>query len=294
MMSIGYPIGGMIAGAVTATMLAAHGWVSIFFVGFVLALIVAPIVVLYLPESMSFLLERRPKRALERINETLALYGHSPLATLPPVETKPLAPYAGLFKGDQRRATLVVATVSLLTFLTIYFFLSWQPKMLVDIGFSATGAAKAAGASSFCGAVGCALFGLISRRIPGRRLAQISIFFLGASVICFGILPPIIPAILSAAMVAGLSVAASTVGLHVVIADAFPPAYRSTGAGFAIGIGRIGSALGPAIAGGLFSKGLMRGEVAGALGLSAIAACLILILVHRRSAADTIAVGNGS
>jgi len=282
MMSIGYPIGGIVGGAVAAFLLPVYDWRAVFLFGAAIGILLWPLVIWRLPESLSFLLERRSTSSLLRVNSLLERFGHSRLSDLPPVVINRKAPYREIFRGTQLDVTARVSAISFLTYLTIYFFLSWQPKILVDLGFGASTAASIASASSFAGACGCLLFGLLSRFLHGRVLAMFSIFGLGVCVIAFGTLPAS-PALIAIALLAGSFVAAATVGLYVTVADAFEPHMRATGTGFIVGIGRIGSALSPGLAGILFSMGGGRGGVAVAIGMCAVVAGGLLIRLPRHS-----------
>jgi benzoate transport len=278
MMSIGYPIGGMVGGPVAAFLLRYYDWRAVFLFGGAIGLLLAPFVIWRLPESLSFLLERRSESSLMRVNALLARFGHRPLAGLPPAPIKHRTPYAEIFRSTQLRITAQVSAISFLTFLTIYFFLSWQPKILVDLGFGVSTAASIAGASSFAGACGCAIFGVLSRRFDGRTLAVASILGLGVSVIAFGSVPSSVTAlIIIVAMLAGSCVAAATIGLFVTAADAFEPHVRATGTGFIVGIGRLASSLSPSLAGGLFALGSGRASVCAAIGACAVIAGVMLI-----------------
>jgi MFS family permease len=285
MMSIGFPIGGVIGGWVAALLLRYYDWRAVFLFGAAMGLLLLPLVVWRLPESLSFLLERRSKSSLMRVNALLARFGHEPLAGLPPAAIAHSMPYGEIFRGTQLRITTQVSAISFLTFLTIYFFLSWQPKILVDLGFDVATAAAISGASSFAGVCGCAIFAVLSRRFDGRILAVASILGLGAWVVAFGSVPPSLAALIIVAVLAGSCVAAATIGLYVTAADAFEPHVRATGTGFIIGMGRVGSALSPSLAGGLFALGSGRAGVSAAIGACAIIAGVMLIRLPRRSPA---------
>lgn len=283
-MSIGYPLGGAAGGLIAALLLRHFDWRAVFLLGGVVSVLVAPLVLRYLPESLAFLLERRDARSLDRVNAVLSRFGHPGLGALPPTQPRRPAPYREIFRGAQLAPTSLVCLVSLLMFMTIYFFLSWQPTVLVGLGFGVSTASTIAGASSFAGALACAVFAVASRRIDGRTLAVVSILGLGVSVIAFGLVPPSLPLLVIVALLAGGSVAAATVGLYVTAAEVFAPAMRATGTGLVIGVGRVGSALAPAIAGGLFAAGAGRAGVAAAMGACAIVASALLLLTLRRPA----------
>jgi benzoate transport len=286
MMSIGFPIGGVLGGWVAAFLLAHYDWRAVFLFGAAMGLLLFPLVAWRLPESLSFLLERRSKSSLIRVNALLERFGHAPLADLPPPATNERMPYGEIFRGPQLRITALVSAISFLTFLTIYFFLSWQPKILVDLGFGVSMAASISGASSFAGVCGCAIFALLSRRFDGRILAVASILGLGVFVVAFGSVPPSLTALIIVAALAGSCVAAATIGLYVTAADAFEPHVRATGTGFIVGMGRLGSALSPSLAGSLFALGGGRGSVSAAIGVCAIIAGAMLIWLPRRPPAS--------
>ena len=189
-----------------------------------------------------------------------------------------------IFRGHQRRITAQVAAISFLTFLTNYYFLSWQPKILVDLGYGASTAASVSGASSLAGACACVIFGMLSRRFDARLLAIISITGLGVCVIAFGLVAPTLPGLVKVSLLAGGCVAAATVGLYVTAAAVFEPHVRATGTGFIIGIGRLGSALAPTLAGSLFALGGGRGSVSALIGACAVIASVMLFRLPRRAA----------
>ena len=283
MMSIGYPLGGLIGGVAAALLLRLYDWQAVFVFGAAAALLLFPVIVWRLPESLAFLLERRNGKSLARVNALLARFGHGPLAGLPAARVKRGAPYADIFRGMQLRITLQVAAISFLTFLTNYYFLSWQPKILVNLGYSVATAASVAGASSLAGACGCVIFGVLSRRFDSRSLAVVSILGLGAGVIAFGSIAPTLTDLTIVSLLAGSCVAAATTGLYVTAAAAFDPHVRATGTGFIIGIGRVGSALSPSLAGSLFALGGGRASISALMGGCAVIAGLLLIRLPRRS-----------
>lgn len=99
-----------------------------------------PIVLWRLPESVDFLLSRRPARALEKLNRLMALMGHAPLSQLPaPVTGESVQgnTVAALFKNGLARPTLMLWAGFFLLMFSVYFSLSWTPKLLVQAGLSA-------------------------------------------------------------------------------------------------------------------------------------------------------------
>jgi MFS family permease len=278
MMSVGYPLGGALGGAASAVLLRYFDWQSVFALGALLTLLVLPFAAAQLPESLAFLLTRRRHDSLIRVNAVLRRFGHADLPALPPVDEDRRAPYREIVRGRQLPVTLVVCVISLLMYMTIYFFLSWQPSMLVGLGLDPSAAATVSSASSLAGAFACVVFGVVSRRVSGHALAVVSILGLGFAVVAFGLVPAAPALVVVVAVLAGGGVAAATVGLLVTAAEAFPAPLRATGTGVVLGVGRVGSALAPALAGTLFAAGATRPTVAAVMGGFAVLAGVLLVL----------------
>lgn len=278
MMSMGYPLGAALGGVVAAFLLAHFDWRAVFLFGAAISLAAVPLVVWHLPESLSYLLDRRRPTSLARVNAVLHRFGHGPLAALPAAEVRQRTVYREILRRGPRATTVLVCLVSLLMFLTNYFFLSWQPSILVKLGFGVSGAAAISGASSLAGAVSCVLFALVARRIDGRALAVVAILGLGVLVIAFGLVPAAHPTLVVVAVLTGFCDTAAVVGLYATAANVFGPTVRATGTGLMIGVGRIGSVLAPATAGSLFALGGSRANVSIVMGMCAILAGVVLLI----------------
>lgn len=281
--SIGFPIGGVLGGLLAAVLIAHAGWRSIFIVGAVAGLALVPLVVWALPESITYLLERRPKAALPRINAVLAGFGHQPLQNLPPAPRNMRLPYLSIFKRQHVVGTFCASLFSFLTWVAIFFFLSWQTHMLASSGLSVATAAAISGSSSMSGALGVLFFALAARHLDDRRLSVVSVLGLGASLVAFGLAPANIWALAVSAALVGAFITGATVALYVVTTAAFESRVLATGSGFVIGVGRIGSAVAPGLGGILFAQGLDRDWVAGMMGVCAFAAAVIMWLMPRSS-----------
>jgi len=73
----------------------------------------------------------------------------------------------------------------------------------------------------------------------------------------FAVMPPLPQWITTAVLMAtGFGVIAAQVGLNTLTAMIYPVEMRSTGLGWALGVGRIGSILGPAVGGVMLATGL--------------------------------------
>ena len=285
LMAAGYPIGTIIGGSIAAVLLAQHGWQSVFVFGAVVTIAFIPLVLLFAPESISFLLHKRPANALERINRRLAVMGHAPLNSLPdPVATHRKVPMADLFSADHRRLTILLTIAYLAHIMTFYFILKWIPKIVVDMGYAPSAAAGVLVAASAGGATGSLLLGLLTGRV---RLLVLTIASMAASVllVClFGRGASNLAQLSMLAAAAGFATNAGVVGLYALLARCFPTQIRATATGFVVGVGRGGSALAPALAGFLFASGSSLSLVAMLMSLGSAIAILALLGLRNRVA----------
>lgn len=282
LMAAGYPVGTIVGGTVSAILLAHFDWRAVFGFGAICSMLFIPLVLWRAPESISFLMHKRPPGALQRINSTLARMGHPPVAELgqPDADASPRAPIVELFSPVLMRATLLLTVAYLAHIMTFYFILKWIPKIVVDMGFPPPEAAGVLVWASIGGATGSLILGLLTGKI---RVLSLTIAAMAAStalVILFGREQSDLGSLSIVAACVGFATNAGVVGLYALIAQSFPTSVRATATGFVIGVGRGGSALAPALAGFLFAAGHDLQTVAILMGLGSLVAAAALLAFH--------------
>lgn len=275
-MTNGYPLGGMFGGFVAAGLLHWFDWRAVFLFGAAVSLVLLPLVLWWLPEPMAFLLARRDDRTLTKVNALLSRYGHEAVDGLPPPPPPAPAAYRAIIGGRQLGATLRITAINLLFITTVYYFLSWLPQLVVGAGFSPSIGTSVSATANFAGVVAAIGFGVAAGRVGLRPLLAAAMVGFGIAVAVFGYTPASLPLLALVAAVAGACQFSCMAGLYTMVAETFPAQMRATGAGFVMGIGRIGAALSPAIAGAVFGLGGGRGEVSAMMGLGALLAGLIV------------------
>ena len=116
-------------------------WPDLLFLTLVLFPATFALVWLLLPESVSYLVQRRPAGALERINATLLRLGHRTVDTLPDaVRELRQGSWRQLFEPGRARATTLFTIAYFAHIMTFYFMLKWIPKIVVDMGFEPSSA----------------------------------------------------------------------------------------------------------------------------------------------------------
>jgi len=282
LMAGGYPLGAIVGGVIVSVLLSYFSWRSVFVFGAMLTASFIPVVWLLLPESVSFLVEKRPRNALDRINDTLRRMGHAAIDQLP--EQKSAAKRAGvarLFEPGQAKITILLTAAFFAHIMTFYFFVKWIPKLVVDMGYAASLAGSVLVWFNVGGLLGSVLFGLLTQRFRLRPLVIIALVLSAAAVSAFGLSPTDLLRLSITAAVGGFFANAAVVGMYAMFAQSFPTHVRAGGTGFAIGFGRGGAALGPIAAGLLFAAGGSLAAVALIMSVGSVLGALAIGVLGR-------------
>ncbi|QQN73543.1 MFS transporter [Croceicoccus sp. YJ47] len=285
LMAAGYPLGNVIGGSVAAQLLAFYDWRAIFQFGAVVSLLFIPVVWFGAPESINFLMHKRPPDALLKINAILARMKKPAIGALPPPDAERERPgFKTLLSGSHLLPTAALTFVYFAHIMTFYFILKWIPKIVADMGFAPSSAATVLVWASVGGLLGSVTLGLLTLRVRVFWLTVLAMLLSAAAVVWFGQIRSDLAELSMAAAIAGFVTNAGVVGIYAVVANAFPTEFRASGTGVVIGFGRGGSALAPALAGFLFSAGYGLGSVALLMALGSLMGAVVLTLVVRRIA----------
>lgn len=288
----GYPIGATIGGSIAAILLEAYGWRSVFIFGGVATAAMIPLVLWRLPESVDFLASRRPAGALKKLNALMRKMQRQELTELPAQTTTGThsSPVTGLFVGGMARSTLLLWAAFFLLMFSFYFALSWTPKLLVSAGLSARQGITGGVLLNIGGIVGGSAFGLLASRFNLGSLTAAALTITALAMAAFGATTGNLAASFAIAAVLGAFIFGSMAGLYAFAPAIYSAAVRTTGMGWAIGIGRIGAILAPLIAGMLLDGGWQAPQLYYAYGLPLIAAMLAVLALRQSHA--TLPVGS--
>lgn len=284
LMAGGYPIGTIVGGLISSWLLSRFAWPAVFMFGAAATLCFVPLVLWAAPESVEFLLHRRPPGALGHINAVLRRMGRQEIDALPPLAAgRPRAGPAALFAPGLAPVTVLLTLAYLAHIMTFYFILKWIPKIVVDMGFAPPLAAGVLVWASTGGFVGAMTLAALTARVRVFRMTLGAMILSVALVIWFGRGQVDLAGLSGAAALAGFATNAGMVGLYALLAQNFPAPVRSTATGFVVGIGRGGSALAPALAGWLFAAGHGLPAVSVLMAMGSAVAALALIALGART-----------
>ncbi len=258
----GYPLGAMMTSVVAAWILPDHGWRGMFWFGGLLTVVMVLVAWLMIPESLKYLLQRRPTGALQRVNRVLERLGRTRLAELPAHDAAGSRSDAGLIKKmriltepPHRAATLTLWTAFFLFFSTLYFLMSWIPKLIEDSGYDSAVGRQAFFLFNLGGVIGIYLLGWLSTRWKLSSIILVLSLFASVGMVVFAAAPGQVELLLGLILLIGMTQQGAFVGLYSAAAKIYPTEIRSTGIGWGIGLGRLGAVAGPAAAGYLIAAG---------------------------------------
>jgi MFS transporter, AAHS family, 4-hydroxybenzoate transporter len=251
LMSAGIPIGVTAGGFLASQLVRGFGWPAIFMVGGILPLAMAPLLALWLPESLV------PTAAIRR------------------------NPVAALFREGLAPSTALLWAMNLLNLLSNYFILLWMPAILHGTGVSSSWAIFVTtmyGAGVILGALLTAP--MVNRAGVERVLT--CVLALGAlCVLSIGLLDPPFWALSVVICGAGVGIGGCQAGINSLSGAIYPPAIRSTGAGWALGAGRVGTIAGPLLGGMLLGLGWRAQAIFIALSVPAFGVTLLMAILGR-------------
>ncbi|HIG60148.1 MAG TPA: MFS transporter [Gammaproteobacteria bacterium] len=283
LMAGGYPLGVVIGGTIASGLLAHDSWRAIFEFGAIATISFFPLVWFLVPESVAYHTIQRGTDSLVRINSSLKKMGKEPIAALPDVTEKPKTSLLELFKPAMLRTTIVLTVAYFMHIMTLYFLLKWTPKIVVDMGYSASSAGGVLVWANLGMLTGSILFGLLSSRFATRNLMFVALVMSSIMIYVFGKGYSELDQLSAVACIAGFFINGGVVGLYALFADHYPDNLRASGTGFSIGLGRGGAAASPIIAGILFTAGYGLSLVATFMAFGSVVAAIVLVFLKARA-----------
>lgn len=289
---IGYTAGGVAAGLAASSVIPAYGWNAVFVLGGLLPLVVATIAAFSLPESLQYLVARQDAQSsVLALARKLARFDaiHPSTKFTSEAADRVGTPVQHLFTGGRMMLTMLLWTCYVANLFTLYFILNWLPTVIESVGLPPQRAAIVTAWFSGGGILGSLLIGRLMDR--GSTLLMGWFFGLGAvAIVLIGTAGASGLMLEAITFAAGLFVIGAQSGLNALAALSYPRFMLATGVGWALGVGRLGSVLGPVVGGGLVALQLSIQQtfICGATpmvigGL----ACFVLLRLRRKGSLES-------
>lgn len=291
----GYPLGAILGGFAASGnvlnvitfpgILEVFGWQGVFDAGAIVTAALIPVVWLIMPETAAY---HAGKGNLAGVNKTLHAFGKPPVSSLPALDTSDSKPRVTdiLSNPKLRPVTLLLAFGYAFHTITFYYILKFAVQIVSDYppGYPAPEAASVLTYANIGGFLGSAVFGFVMARLGIRWPTALMLLIGAIGVIWFGTGRDTLSAWQVATMVTGFFTNAAISGYYAAFARGFPAYARGTGTGFVLGVGRLGAAGSPLLAGALFTAlgndQLLTVSIIMAMG-SVVSLVLFLLLPER-------------
>jgi AAHS family 4-hydroxybenzoate transporter-like MFS transporter len=278
----GFPVGGVLAGFLASQITDVFGWQSLFYVGGVLPILLSSVLVKWLPDSVSFMVTRgAPSKDIRWLITRMYPTVEVPQGSYFQIEDEAVAgvPLWHLFTHNRTFGTAVLWTSYFVVFLLLVTNAAWTPILLRTAGMPLANSAIAVAVFSLGSVVGTPLAGWLVNRFGARAVVPAacagSALALGA--VGFSISSFALVVVLQGS--AGFFLGVASSGLIALAAAFYPTAIRSTGVGWAMGLGRFGSFVGPLAVGMLAIRGWSISGTFAALGATALFGALFTSMI---------------
>jgi AAHS family 3-hydroxyphenylpropionic acid transporter len=255
-MFCGMPVGGGLSALATQLLPLGFDWRTLFLLGGILPLILIPALAWLMPETLT-----RASVGVGRVAKTNIL--------------------EALFGGGRAGPTLLLWLTFLPTLLILYLILNWLPTLVIANGFDSETAPRTSMAFNFGSVAGALMFGRLADQFHYRWPLTLAYLGVIASLILLGVASsPAITILMSGAV--GFFLLGANYALYGVAPKYYSGPIRGTGSGASVAVGRIGSILGPLLAGLLMGGGASATSVLRyMIPVAAVAAVAVLALSFR-------------
>ena len=282
LMFSGYAVGGMMSAGLGIWIVPNYGWEIMFYLA-VVPMLMLPFMLKFLPESVAFLMaQKRESEARDILTQVAPLkhINEQDMLTVPPT-TDSKAPVLELFRDGRAMSTMMFWVAFFCCLLMVYALGSWLPKLMSNAGYALSSSLMFLMVLNVGAIIGAVGGGWLADRLSLRSVL-VSFFILGSgSLVLLGYESPMW-FLYTLVGIAGATTIGSQILLYAYVAQYYPTSIRSTGLGWASGIGRNGAIVGPLLGGALLAMALPHQMNFLALAVPGAIATVAIALVGRR------------
>lgn len=276
----GYAIGGMASALLGKALVPVHGWQIVFLLAGIPVLLM-PIIWFMLPESLFYLKSKNRDAEAKKIIAKIDSSYTGKDFDIEPITThaEDSAPLKALFQQGRTMSTVMFWVAFFMCLLMVYALASWLPKLMIGAGYSLGASMLFLFALNIGGMVGAIGGGILADKFHIKPVL-VTMFTVGAiSLVLLGFNSPA-PVLYTLIALAGASTIGSQILLYTFVSQYYPSSVRSTGMGFASGVGRIGAIAGPVLTGTLLGWQLPHQMNFMAIAIPGVIAAVAIFLVN--------------
>ncbi|MFM0758341.1 MFS transporter [Paraburkholderia strydomiana] len=285
LMFSGYSVGGMLAALVGKAMIERYGWQSVFLAAGIPALL-APVIWKLMPESLAFLVrnqrDARLKQILPKIDPAYVAQ-QADQFTLHDKGAEADSPIKQLFSDGRGSSTVMLWIAFFMCLFMVYALSSWLTKLMASAGYSLGSALTFVLVLNFGAMIGAIGGGWLADRFNIKHVLIVMYGLATVSISLLGVKVPV-GALYFLVGLAGASTIGTQIVTYAFAGQYYPIAARSTGIGWASGVGRSGAILAPIVIGFLVSQSLPLQQNFVAIAIPGAIAMLAVCLIRVRRA----------
>ncbi len=283
----GFPLGATIGGLLSALLMPHWGWQAVFYIGGIAPLLMAVWLARSLPESARFLVVRdypveRIKKVLSAIDPRANLAAYTAFTLGEGSAAAGGTQVAQLFREGRAARTLLLWLIFFMNLLAMYFLVNWLPILFQRSGLSPERAIFATIVMNAGGIAGGLALGRAIDRLGARGVLIAVSLCATVLVAATGFFGGEMAVLAVLVFFVGFCVVGGQMGFNAFAASAYPTSMRATGVGWALGVGRIGSVIGPVAGGVLLMAGASLRDILLICSVAPLVAALALVALRTR------------
>jgi AAHS family 4-hydroxybenzoate transporter-like MFS transporter len=278
----GFSIGGALGGFAATMLIGRFGWPAVFLAGGAAPIVLAPLLWLWLPESLPrVLIGKASAMAMASVGKIAPRW--RPGAASASADVTHHVPVVGLFQHGDAMPTVLIWVLYFMNLMVLYTLSNYLPTIITGAGMPPSTANFATSFYQLAGVPGALVCSYLCDKVGSRLI--LPVVFLGTSVFCFligsaGQNPGLVVA---AASTAGLFVVGGQAGANAFVGNYYPSNVRATGIGWALGIGRLGTIFGSVVIGKLLEAGATAHSLFEICAIPGLFAAIAIWFVARKS-----------
>ena len=251
----GYHVGAVLTALLAILMIADFGWHSLFIVGAVPGLILAPLMYFLLPESPQYLLAKGRETEAQGIADEYGMELSDELDLAAARDQKEQNSLSALVSAKYRRNSLAIWGASFMGLLLVYGLNTWLPQIMRAADYDLGNSLGFLMVLNIGAVVGLIIAGKVSDTHSPRKTG---LLWFVTSAVFLALLAVKMPlaGLYAVVFVTGVFVFSSQNLVYAFVGENHPSSMRATAMGFSAGIGRLGAISGPLLGGLLISLGL--------------------------------------
>ncbi len=250
----GYSIGGILVALTAKQLIGSYGWQSVFFAAG-LPVLLTPFIAKTMPHSMTFLVKsgrhNELRTVMKRLMPDYPLSGQEQFAGSSSDKPRD-ASVRRLFQDGRGFSTTMIWVAFMTGLFMVYALSSWLTKLMAMAGYSLGSALNFVIVFNVGAIVGAIFGGWLSDKVNIKRVL-IASYVVGAVALTLMGYTKSTVSLFVVVFIVGASTLGTQLLAYAYAGDFYPHAIRSTGVGFASGVGRIGAIVAPVLIGWLVS-----------------------------------------